>query len=173
MLFRSVLQKVFEPNPVKRISIQELRARILACPRLTSAPGMMEPSVSVVDADYPVAYENFETSSGSSFSSSAASIEGTMTPPDSTPATPLNQSVHVEYAAYNTKDTAPSRPESPSSDEFFHDVVHVENPVVLPTSLDFAPSTNRGFWNHFPLFRREEVQSINAQLAAHNSVRVF
>lgn len=154
----AVLQKVFEPNPMKRISIQDLRARIMACPRLTTGPGIMESPVSEFQA-----FDNFELPE-----SSGTSIAGTMTPPDSAPATPHNQSVHNEYAAYNK--AAPS----PSSSSYYPEVVHVEsNPVVLPSTLDFVPSSGRSFWNQFPLFRREEVQSMNAQLAVHNGVHVF
>ncbi|KAI5815739.1 kinase-like domain-containing protein [Pyronema omphalodes] len=150
-----VLQRVFDPNPNTRIGIQELRARISALPRLTNGPGMVSAPASPepLDEDFLIV-DSFDHAG---YYESAAT--GTITPPDSAPATPHNQSVIHPYAyskAGADDVTSPSAcyPDSESSS------------VVLPTSLDFIPSGGRSFWNQFPLFRREEYQP-------HHGVRVF
>jgi hypothetical protein len=94
---------------------------------------------------------------------------GAVTPPDSTPATPHNQSVHHPFV-YNKPHVSHASDFSSPSSSYYPDAD--ANPAVLPSSLDFVPST-RSFWQQFPLFRREEVQNMNAQLAQHNGVQVF
>ncbi|KAA8914291.1 kinase-like domain-containing protein [Sphaerosporella brunnea] len=155
----SILQRVFEPNPQKRISIPELRARIMACPRLTNGPGVMDsPPVSEVSDSGLQGVENFY----------AQEVVGTITPADSNPSTPHNQSIHP--FAYTKPQVSHASDFSSPSSSYYPDAD--VNPAVLPSSLDFVPST-RSFWQQFPLFRREEVQNMNAQLAQHNGVQVF
>jgi hypothetical protein len=116
---------------------------------------MDSPPVSEVSDSSLQGVENFYTEE----------VAGTITPPDSAPASPAHHPFvytkpHVSHAS---DFSSPSSSYYPDADA---------NPAVLPSSLDFVPST-RSFWQQFPLFRREEVQSMNAQLAQHNGVSVF
>lgn len=156
----SILQRVFEPNPMKRISIHELRARIMACPRLTNTPTVIDspPLSEVSDASFQ-GVDNFHLP-GSAYPCEAPA--GTITPPETPPSTPHNQS-SASYAYNKPLVSHPSDISSPSS-SYYPDAE--TTPAVLPSSLDFVPST-RSFWQ-FPLFRREEVHNMNAQLAQHN-----
>jgi hypothetical protein len=50
----SILHRVFESDPLKRISIHELRDRIVACPRLTTKSYAGLPPMATVEADHQV-----------------------------------------------------------------------------------------------------------------------
>jgi serine/threonine protein kinase len=161
----AILQRVFEPNPMKRITLPELRARIMACPRLTAGPGIVDsPPLSEASESNIPSVDNFNLA-GSPFTE-----ESVGTSPDSTPATPHNQSVHHQFAYKNPHVSPASSNISSPSSSYYPDAD--VRPAVLASSLDFVPST-RSFWQQFPLFRREEVQNMNAQLAQHNGVQVF
>jgi len=150
---------------MKRITVRELRARIMACPKMTNGPGIMDspPLSEASDSDFQVDGFNHP---GSAYPESPA---GTITPPDSAPATPHNQSIIRPYAFNKSLVSHPSDISS-SSSSYYPDAE--SNPVVLPSSLDFVPSGRSSFWQ-FPLFRREEVRSMNAQLVPHQGVQVF
>jgi serine/threonine protein kinase len=153
----AILQRVFEPNPMKRITVRELRARIMTCSKMTNGPGIIDspPLSEASNSDFQV--DGFNLPTSSSYPESPA---GTMTPPDSAPATPHNQSLLYPYAFNKALVSHPSDISS-SSSSYYPDAE--SSPVVLPSSLDFVPS-GRSFWHQFPLFRREEVRSMNAQL---------
>lgn len=157
----AILQKVFEPNPMKRISISELRARIVACPRLTNAPGAMDsPPLSEASLSNLQEMSEFNLT-GPKFT------EAPVTPQVSSQA--HGQAVPHPYAHNKSAVSYSSNISSPSA-SYYPDAE--TSPAVLPSSLDFVPSA-RSFWQQLPLFRREEVQNMNAHLAQHNGVQVF
>jgi serine/threonine protein kinase len=160
----SILQKVFEPDPIKRITVSELRARIMACPKLTNGPGVMDsPAVSEVS---DVSEFQF-----SEFNLPAASPSGTLTPPESAPSTPHNQSIHSAFPFNKPpRDTCCSTP----SPYYAEATANVDaSPVVLPSPMDFV-TPSRNFWP-FQFFRRDDVDGMNSSMVSHphQGVAVF
>lgn len=146
---------------MKRISIPELRARIMACPRFTNTPGAMDsPPLSEASLSNLQEMPEFNLT-GPKYT------EAPVTPQESSQA--HGQPVLHPYA-YNKSAVSQSSNVSSPSSSYYPDAE--TSPAVLPSSLDFVPSA-RSFWQQFPLFRREEVQNMNAQLAQHNGVQVF
>lgn len=134
----AILQRVFEPNPLKRISVPELRARIMACPRLTTTgsssavPGAIPspPLSEASDSDYQLV-DAFALP-GAAYAGQPPT--GTLTPPDSAPSSSVSSASSASYAGGG---------------------------VVLPSPMDFVPhaAVPRSFWQ-LPLFRREELHGV-------------
>ncbi|KAI5788451.1 kinase-like domain-containing protein [Geopyxis carbonaria] len=161
----SILQRVFEPNPLKRISIQELRIRILACPRFTTGPGPMDsPPLSEISdsSDYQV-LENFN------LPSPYQEVPGALTPPDTAPPTPHNQSTRspLMFEKYPSAHTSHS---SDASSYYSEAPVPESDPVLMPNPVDYACSA-RNFWP-LHIFRREELDNRLAQVP-QQGVQVF
>jgi serine/threonine protein kinase len=140
----AILQRVFEPNPLKRIGVPELRARIMACPRLTTTaassaaaaavPGPIPspPLSEASDSDYQLV-DTFALP-GAAYAGQQPPA-GTLTPPDSAP---------------------PSSASSSASSSSYAD-----GGVALPSPMDFVVphAVPRSFWQ-LPLFRREELHGV-------------
>lgn len=159
----SILQRVFEPEPMKRITISELRMRIMACPRLTT-PATIQTS--------PTASEVSDVSEFqfSEYDLPASTNSGSVTPPESTPGTPYIQPSYNDFP-FNTNNN--NKQHSDSSSYYVDTTPRMDPSPVLPSSMDFV-STARNFWP-FQFFRREDVDDMNPHMvsSSHHGVTVF
>jgi hypothetical protein len=161
----SILQAVFDPNPLTRITLSELRNRIMSCPRLTNAPTAMDspPLSEISDAsDYQMPVEFIP--------------ESPLTPPDSAPATPHCQSAQDPF---NYAKPLVSYPSDNSFVSQYYDAPLPESDVVPVPPMDYvtheSTESSSSFWQ-FPFLRRNvEVDKYISRLVQpqHGGVRVF
>ncbi|KAL7267819.1 Serine/threonine protein kinase [Rhizina undulata] len=170
----SILRLIFECNPQKRITIRELRYRIMACHRFTNGPGPLDspPLSEVSDSTDLAAPEVFQL-----LSTPFRFDSGVLTP-DSQPSTPNARSSRPQHFIFD-KALTPPHSGSISSDPscYFSDKATSvsdddDTPLIIPVTPDFPPSS-QGNWP-LPLYSVEEMEKMQAQvLPAPQGVRVF
>ena len=75
-----ILARIFTPNPDHRITLPELRSRILACSSFTQSPSSLEQQVIYVDAEeYPSPMSQSSSESMSDEGSTCSSDDGSLT----------------------------------------------------------------------------------------------
>ncbi|EAA28650.2 hypothetical protein GE21DRAFT_5430 [Neurospora crassa] len=75
-----ILGRIFTPNPDHRITLPELRTRILACSRFTQSPASLEQQATYVDAEeYPSPMSPSSSDSMSDEGSTCSSDDGSLT----------------------------------------------------------------------------------------------
>lgn len=158
----SILQRVFEPEPLKRITISELRMRIMACTRLTAPAAPAAPAT--VDTSRDVSEFQF-----SDYDLPPSANSGTLTPPESTPGTPHTQTTYNGFPFNNSSDKLPSD----AAPYYAEPAPRLDPSRVMPSSMDFVSSA-RNFWP-FQFFRREDVDTLSPHMVSpsHHGVTVF
>lgn len=174
----SILRLIFECNPQKRITIQELRFRISACHRFTTGPGPMDspPLSEVSDSSDLVDPDVFQLPSAP-FQSKAA---GLFTP-DSTPSTtPQTTQASRPNPFLFSKSLATPPPSDTSSvnSQFFNETNSPSgdvSPIIVPvTPTDFPSPPSQSNWQlsfFHPLGDVEKVQQ--SVIRAPQGVPVF
>jgi len=152
----SILVRVFEPNPLKRISLQELRLRIMNCRNLTVKTNPMDspPLSEVSDASECQISEEFNLPPVKGAASEIA------TPPDTAPATPQTQSVRGSMVFNEPLYSRSSDASSNSSVSQYYAEAAMVDPQPAP---EFVPTqSGRTFWP-FQFFRKEDFVNIHSR----------
>lgn len=173
----SILRMIFECNPQKRITIPELRFRIMSCRRFTTGPGPMDspPLSEVSDSSDLVEPDVFHLAS-TPYRSQAP---GVFTP-DSTPSTTPQTTQTSRQNPYMLSKHLTNPPsESSSKSQHHHDASNSPSgnasPIIVPvTPSDFPPPPGQSLWQ-LPIFPSiDDVERVQSPvIPVSKSVKVF
>lgn len=174
-----ILRLIFECNPQKRITIPELRTRIMACHRFTTGPGPMDsPPLSEVSdsSDQLVDPDVFQLPS-TPFQSKAAGLFTPDYTPSTTPQTTQNSRPNPFLFSKPLATPPPSDTSSVNS-QFYIETNSPSgdvSPIIVPaTPTDFSPLPSQNHWQ-LPFFHAlDDVEKVQQSvIRAPQGVSVF
>ncbi|RPA93007.1 kinase-like protein [Choiromyces venosus 120613-1] len=173
----TILRMIFECNPQKRITIPELRFRIMSCRRFTTGPNPMDspPLSEVSDSSDLVDPDVFHLAS----TPYHAQAPGVFTP-DSTPSTtPQTTQASRQNPYIFSKHLANPPSESSSESQYYHDASNSTSgstsPIIVPvTPSDFPSPPGQSLWQ-LPIFPSiDDVERVQSPaLPVSKGVQVF
>ncbi|KAI5838650.1 kinase-like domain-containing protein [Morchella snyderi] len=174
----AILCLIFEINPQKRISIQDLRYRIMSCHRFTTGPGPLDsPPLSEVSNSLDLVEPELFQLPTTPYQSKAA---GLFTP-DSTPSTTpqTTQTSRPTPFIFSKPLATPPPSESSSVNSQFYNETNSPpgdvSPIIVPVSpTDFTSPSSQSNWHSHFLHALDDVEKVQQSIIrAPQSVPVF